>query len=510
MNSGRVVLVGAGPGDPGLLTLRAAQVLAHADVLLYDALASDPIVALVPPSCERIYVGKRAGEHALLQEEIEALMIARARRGGIVVRLKGGDPFIFGRGGEEATALREAGVAFEIVPGISSAVAAPAYAGIPLTHRDRSSAVTIATGHEDPVALAQGQRETRLDWSKLFDPNGTLVLLMAMGNLAAICERLAHNGVAADTPVAVIQDGTRPTQRTVTGTLATIAAAAEREGLAAPAIVVLGEVVRLREDLRWYDRRPLFGKRLLITRPAQQAQTFARAIYARGIEPILASTIAIVPPDDPEPARRAIDALAAYRWLVFTSQNGVDLFFDRLAALDCDARYVGATKIAAIGAKTAHRLRECGIRPDLVPPAFIGEEIARALIEASHEGDRILVYRAQDARDVLPQMLEDADRKPHVVAAYKTVFAIDPLLGEKTARSDILTFTSSSTVRGFAAALGGDDAASKATHGKLVACIGPIAAQTARDVGLHVDVIADVYTADGLLDALETHAALHA
>ncbi len=504
MSDGRVVLAGAGPGDPGLLTLRAADALAHADVLLYDALASDPIVALAPPSCERIYVGKRGGNHALPQEQIEALMIAKAREGKTVVRLKGGDPYVFGRGGEEAQRLHEEGIAFEVVPGISSSIAAPAYAGIPVTHRDFNPAFTIATGHEDPAKPA-----STIDWDKLADPHRTLVLLMAMGNLAGICDRLVEKGLTSDTPVAVIQDGTRPTQRTVTGTLATIADDAARAGLVAPAIVVVGQVVSLREQLRWYDRRPLFGKRVLITRPSHQAHEFARALYARGVEPILASTIAIVPPDNTHDAHHAIDEIAAYAWVVFTSQNGVDAFFDRLASLDTDARYLARVKVAAIGAKTAQRLRDHGVRADLVPAAFISEEIGRALIEATKTGDRILVYRAQEARDVLPQMLDDAGRRAHVVAAYKTIFDVDPKLAEKAARADVLTFTSASTVRGFAALLGGNAAAVEAAHGKIVACIGPVTAETAEEIGLHVDVVADVFTTDGLLDALEHHLTLY-
>jgi uroporphyrinogen III methyltransferase / synthase len=505
MNSGRVVLVGAGPGDPGLLTLRAAAVLGRADVLLYDALASEPIVALAPPSCERIFVGKRGGDHATPQDTIEALMIAQARDGKFVVRLKGGDPFVFGRGGEEAQALHAAGIPFEIVPGISSALAAPAYAGIPVTHRDFNAVLTIATGHEDPT-----KPESSIDWGAMTEPGRTLVLLMAMGNLAEICARLIEHGRAPQTRVAVIQDGTRPTQRTVTGTLATIADASAREGLAAPAIVVIGDVVSLREELRWHDRAPLFGKRVLITRPGNQAEEFARALYARGVEPILASTIAIVPPDNPLLAHRAIDDLASYRWVVFTSQNGVDAFFDRLASLGADARHIGATKVAAIGSKTAQRLREHGVRADLVPAAFVSEEIARALIEATREGDRILVYRAQEARDVLPQMLEDAGRKPTVVAAYKTVFDIDPQFASKVARADVLTFTSASTVRGYVELLGSAQAAREAARNKLIACIGPITAEAADEAGLHVDVVADVFTTDGLLDALETHLSLYA
>ena len=503
MNSGRVVLVGAGPGDPGLLTLRAAHALSQADVLLYDALASDPIVALAPAACERVYVGKRGGAHEMPQSEIEALMIARARDGKCVVRLKGGDPFVFGRGGEEAQALHHAGVPFEIVPGISSALAAPAYAGIPVTHREINPAFTVATGHEDP-----GKAQSTLDWSKLADPHRTLVLLMAMGNLEHIAARLIEHGLSPRTPAAVIHDGTRPTQRTVTGTLSTIASDVQREGLRAPAIVVVGEVVALREQLRWFDRMPLFGKRVLITRPAHQAEAFARALYARGVEPILASTIAIVPPDDAAAAHRAIDDLSSYRWIVFTSQNGVDAFFDRLAALDSDARYIGATRVAAIGAKTAERLRDFGVRADLVPGAFVSEEIARALLQASHSGDRILIFRAQDARDVLPQMLDEAGRVPHVVAAYKTIIDVDPELAHKAARADIFTFTSASTVRGFVELLGGAQAAREAARGKLIACIGPVTAEVADEAGLHVDAVADVFTTDGLLDALEAHLAL--
>ena len=503
--AGHVALVGAGPGDPGLLTVRAAAVLAVADVLLYDALASDPIVALAPLRCERIFVGKRGGDHAMAQEAIEALMIAKAREGKYVVRLKGGDPFVFGRGGEEAQALHAAGIEFEIVPGISSALAAPAYAGIPVTHRDFNPVLTIATGHEDP-----SKPESTLDWAELANPRRTLVLLMAMGNLASICERLIAHGRAPQTPAAVIQDGTRPTQRTVTGTLATIAGVAEQAGLRAPAIVVVGDVVSLRDELRWYDTAPLFGKRVLITRPAQGAQDFVRALYARGIEPILASTIAIVPPDDAMPAHRAIDDLASYRWIVFTSQNGVDAFFDRLASLDADARYIGATKVAAIGSKTAERLREYGVGADLLPAVFVSEEIGRALIEASHKGDRILIFRAQEARDVLPEMLEDAERKPHVVAAYKTIFDVDPQFAKKVARADVLTFTSASTVRGYVELLGGAAAAREAARNKLIACIGPVTAEAADGAGLHVDVVADVFTTDGLLDALEAHLSLYA
>lgn len=503
--TGTVILVGAGPGDPGLLTLRALAALQSADVLLYDALASDATVALTARDAERIFVGKRGGHHAMTQDEIEALIVRKAREGKRVVRLKGGDPFIFGRGGEEAQTLVAAGIPFEIVPGISSSVAAPAYAGIPVTHREHNTAFTVATGHEDPT-----KPESTIDWARLADPHRTLVFLMAMGNLSAITARLIEHGLDACTPVAVIQDGTRPSQRTITGTLETIAQDAQHAGLQAPAIVVVGSVVRLREELRWFDRGPLFGKRLLITRPAHQANDFAQTLYAHSVEPILASTIVIGTPDDPHAAHRAIDELAAYGWVVFTSRNGVDAFFDRLTSLDSDARYLARTKVAAIGTKTAQRLHHYGIRADLVPHAFISEEIGRALIERTREGERILIYRAQEARDVLPQMLEDAGRRPTVVAAYKTSFVDDPQFAQKVERADIVTFTSASTVRGFAHLLGGADAARAAAQGKLIACIGPITADAAKEIGLHSDVVADVFTADGLLEAIHNHLSLHA
>jgi uroporphyrinogen III methyltransferase / synthase len=500
---GKVFLVGAGPGDPGLLTLRAADALRGAEVLLYDALASDAVLAFVPPDCLRVFVGKRGGDHAMEQREIEALMVREAREGKRVVRLKGGDPFVFGRGGEEAQALHAARVAFEIVPGISSAIAAPAYAGIPVTHRDHNVAFTVATGHEDPT-----KPSSTLDWAKLADPHRTLVLLMATGNLRAICERLIAEGLDPHTPVAVVADGTRPTQRTAIATLATIAHDVEIAGIGAPAVAIVGDVVRLRDQIRWFDSSALFGKRVLITRPAHQGEAFARDLYARGVEPVLAPTISIGPPDDPRPAHRAIDELARYAWIVFTSRNGVDAFFDRLAALDTDARYLARAKVAAIGSKTAERLAHFGVRADLVPATFVSEEIGRALIETAHRGDRVLLYRAQEARDVLPQMLEDAGLVPTAVAAYKTVFAEGDGFAERVAGADVLTFTSASTVRGFAALLGGHAAAVEAARGKAVACIGPITSDAAEEIGLHVDVIANVFTADGLLDALEAHFAL--
>ncbi|HZV77567.1 MAG TPA: uroporphyrinogen-III C-methyltransferase [Candidatus Babeliales bacterium] len=498
--TGRVYLVGAGPGDPGLLTLRAAQVLRVADVLLYDALASDAVVALAPEECEKVFVGKRGGDHAAAQREIEALMIAKARAGCRVVRLKGGDPFIFGRGGEEAEALQAAGVPFEVVPGVSSALAAPAYAGIPITHRDHAASFTVLTGHEDP-----GKPASTLDWVKLADSHRTLVILMAVANLREIARQLVGNGLDPQTPVAIIQDGTRPSQRCVRATLATIADEAERAKIESPAVVVVGGVARLRERLRWFDAGGLFAKRIAITRAGEQSQAFARALLERGAEPIFAPAIAIEPPDDPLLAERALDQLHSYAWLIFTSQNGVDAFFERLATRGLDARAIGSAKVAAIGDRTAARLRDRGVRADAVPEAFVGEEVARVVIERSRPGDRVLVFRAQEARDVLPRMLEEAGRVVSVAPAYRTVVPSDSNFAGKIARADAITFTSASTVRGFVALLGGASEAERAADGKCIACIGPITARAAADVGLRVDIVAGTYTTAGLLEALEAY-----
>jgi uroporphyrinogen III methyltransferase/synthase len=474
--------------------------LRAADVLLYDALVADSIVALAPPACERIFVGKRRGAHAMPQVEIERLMIEKARAGKRVVRLKGGDPFVFGRGGEEAQALRVAGVAFDVVPGISSAVAAPAYAGIPVTHREHAASFTVITGHEDPAKPA-----TALDWAKLADPQRTLVLLMATATLGEIAQQLIEHGLDSATPVAVVQDGTRPSQQTVSGTLATIAAEAARANVGSPAVVVIGGVAGLRETLRWFDTGALFGKRVLITRAGHQSDAFARALLERGAEPISAPTIAIGPPDDARAAEDVLGELASFAWIVFTSQNGVDAFFERLAARGGDARAMAAAKVAAIGERTAERLARHGIRADLVAPTYVGEEVAAVVVERSRPGDRVLLYRATEARDVLPRALEAAGRRVTDVPAYKTVVARDPDFAEKVARADVLTFTSASTVRGFVTLLGSSEAATAAVRAKCVACIGPITAEAATVAGLRVDVVAGVYTTAGILDALEAY-----
>ena len=493
---GKVFLTGAGPGDPGLLTRKAARAIASCDVLVYDYLAAAPIVDLAAPSCEKIYAGKKAGDHSMPQEAITALLVRLARAGKTVVRLKGGDPYVFGRGGEEAQELHRAGIPFEVIPGITSAIAAPAYAGIPITHRDANTSFVVATGHEDPAKAASS-----IDWEKLANPHQTIVFLMAMGNLAGIVAELRKHGLDAQTPVAIVREGTRPAQQTLTGTLAGIVADVERAGIGAPAIVVIGKVAGMREEMRWFDRSPLFGKRVLITRPLAAAREFAERLWELGAEPIVAPTIRIVDPDDATAAADAVLRAHTYAWIAFTSRNGVERFFSALRAHGFDARRLGGVKLAAIGPKTAAALEAERVRADCLPEKFISEAIAAALLERTVEGDRVLLYRAQEARDVVPDLLRARGRFVDVVAAYKTEHAADDAFAAQAARADIITFTSASAVAGFCAALGRGAAAVAA--GKLLACIGPVTAAAARDAGLRVDAVAQEFTVDGLLAALE-------
>ncbi len=498
---GKVWLVGAGPGDPGLLTLKAARAIAACDVLVYDYLASAAIVGLAPASCEKIYVGKKAGAHTLTQDEITALIVRLGVEGKKVVRLKGGDVFVFARGGEEAAELRAAGVAFEIVPGITSAIAAPAYAGIPVTHRDHNTSFTIATGHEDPL-----KGYTSLDFEKLANPKATLIFLMAMGSLAGLVGKLLEHGMPPEMPVGIVREGTKPTQETLVGTLATIAGDVARVGFKAPAIVVIGDVVRERETIRWFDNTPLFGKRVLVTRAAGDGEEFAARLWEAGAEPIFAPTIAIGPPDDAGPAHAAVRELDAYAWTVFTSAHGVDAAFVLLAAAGTDARRFGRAKVAAIGPKTAERLLVHGIRADFVPPRYVAEDVAAGLVEHTQRGDRVLVFGAQAMRDVVATTLRDAGRAVDVVAGYKTAHVYDTTIAAAADSADVWTFASGSAVAAFLENV--PDAVMRAAH-KIVACIGPVTAAAARDAGLHVDVVPDDFTVDGLLDAFEATVATH-
>jgi len=501
-STGKVWLVGAGPGDPGLLTLRGARAIAQCEVLVYDYLASAAIVAMAPGGCEHIYVGKKAGQHTLSQDEITALIVRLGAEGRKVVRLKGGDVFVFARGGEEATALHRAGVPFEIVPGITSAIAAPAYAGIPVTHRDHNTSFTIATGHEDP-----SKGHSSLDYAKLANPKQTLIFLMAMGGLAGIVDKLRANGMPDDLPVGIVREGTKPTQETLVATLGTIVAEVERTKFAAPAVVVIGNVVSERDSIRWFDTNPLFGKRVLVTRARDDAAEFAARLWELGAEPVVMPTIAIGPPDDPAGAARAVTALDSYAWAVFTSRHGVDACFRFIAAGGGDARRFGGCRVAAIGPQTAERLQTHGIRADFIPGRAVAEEVAAGLLERTRTAERVLLVGAQVTREILADTLRAQGRVVDVVSAYKTSAVADAAIARAAEETDVWTFTSASTVEAFVQNVPG---AGDLAPGKIVACIGPVTARAASELGVPPDVVASDYGIDGLVAALETALKEHA
>jgi len=499
--SGRVYLIGAGPGDPGLFTLRGVTCLHEADVVVYDYLANPRLLSYAKAGAELIYVGKKGGEaDATSQEQIGRLLIEKALAGKVVARLKGGDPFIFGRGGEEGEELFQAGIPFEVVSGVTSAVAVPAYAGIPLTHRDYASTVAFLTGHEDP-----SKDESAIAWDKVATGIDTLVFLMGVGNLPDIVDKLVTHGRPKDTPAAVIQWGTKAEQMTVTGTLETIVALVERRGMGPPAILVVGEVVRLRERLEWFERRPLFGKRILITRAREQAGIFAELLEARGAEVVQLPLISFSPPDTWKPLDQAIERLEAYQWVIFTSANGVEAFFLRLRALREDARRLGTAKVCAIGPATAEALENHSIIPDLVPAAFRAEGIIEAFEQHDLHGARILLPRAEVARDLLPLELKKRGATVDLVPAYRTVHAdsegglLKELLQDR--KIDLVTFTSSSTVTHFVELLQTEDLKAL-MEGVRVACIGPITAGTAEGVGLAVDIMPEQYTIPALAESI--------
>ena len=503
---GKVWLIGAGPGDPGLITVAGVAALAEAEVVVYDRLVSAQLLALAPSSAERIFVGKEAGTHALRQEEINALLVEKARQGRRVVRLKGGDPYVFGRGGEEAEALAAAAIPFEVVPGVTSAVAVPAYAGIPVTHRGLASSYAVITGHEDPT-----KGETAVDWSKLATGVDTLVFLMGAATLPQIVEKLVEHGRPAATPVAVIRWGTTPAQEVVTGTLADIVRRVKEAGLEPPAVTVVGEVVRLRETLRWFDSpraKPLFGKRVLVTRTRQQASALSRLLSQEGAEPIELPALELVPRDDPRRLGRALGALARgrYQWVVFTSANGVDVFFQRLKEAGRDARAFAGARVCAIGPGTAAALAARGLQADLVPQEFVAESVAEALARQKVARSRILLPRAEGARRELVRGLRAlgarADELPLYVAAPPGAPEPEALRRLRAGEVDVVTFASSSAVHNLVKLLGSDTAPLK---GPLIACIGPVTARTAREAGLAVGVEAKEHTIPGLVAALEDH-----
>lgn len=501
MVSGKVWLVGAGPGEPGLITVRGLELISAADAVLYDALAH-PALLDACPRAEKLFVGKRAGKDSVPQHEISAELVRRARAGQRVVRLKGGDPFLFARGSEEAEALAAAGVPFEIVPGVTSAVAASAYAGVPLTHRELSSSVTFITGHRHAGAPWSAEQ-----WQKLATATDTICVLMGMKRLEDITRAITQGGRAETTPAMVVQWGARPEQRVVASTLGEIAGDARRAGVANPAILVVGEVVRLRETLRWYDTRPLFGKRLLVARAVEQAAATAAAIRERAAEPVLLPLIEIAEPPDAEPLRRSVAALSSYDWVLVTSANGAARLLAETARQGRDARAFGRAKLGAIGPRTAAALAKHGLKADLVADEFVAESFARALTATGPLG-RVLVVRALVARDTLPDSLRTAGAEVDVVAAYQTL----PASAERTRelverlearRIDVVLLTSSSTATSLHERLGGRQR--ELLSGVTVASIGPVTTRTASELGIDVQVTAETYTLDGLLDALEHH-----
>ncbi len=499
--AGRIYLVGAGPGDPGLLTLRGKECLEQADVVLYDYLANPVLLDHAPAEAERIYVGRRGRGRYERQDEINRLMIDKAKEGKVVVRLKGGDPFVFGRGGEEAEAIAAAGLSFEVVPGVTSALAVPAYAGIPVTHRTLASTVAFITGQEDPAKQAD-----TINWPKLASGSGTLVFLMGMKNLPAIVRHLLDQGKPAGTPVALIRWGTRSSQRTVVGTLDDIVTKAEEAELEPPTVIVVGEVVRLREQLNWFETRPLFGKRVLVTRPRDQAHELSGLLAGYGADPVECPTIQVVPPESWAELDAAIVDLARYDWLIFTSVNGVRPFMSRLRHHGRDARALDRVKIACIGPRTAEEVDAHGLRADLVPEEFQAEGLIRALTAVGVSGRRVLIPRAAEARQILPEELRAAGAAVDVAVAYRTVASsveaqrLKELLRNRDLH--VITFTSSSTVRHYCALFDSPEEAKKLTEGAAVACIGPITAQTAREHGLPVTLQAAQNTVPALVESI--------
>jgi uroporphyrinogen III methyltransferase/synthase len=474
-----VYLVGAGPGDPGLLTVRGAEVLARAEVVVYDRLSVRSLLDLAPANAERISVGKTPGHESSAQEDINALLVERGKAGQTVVRLKGGDPFVFARGGEEAAALADAGVPFEVVPGVTSAVAVPAYAGVPVTHRGLSTSFTVVTGHEDPWAA------TETDWEAVARVGGTVVVLMGVGTRRAIAERLMAGGLDPATPVTAVRWGTRPVQHTTRTTLSGLGDA----DVAPPATIVIGAVAAL--DLAWFERRPLFGRRIVVTRAREQASALVGHLHALGAETVELPAIEVTDPADGGMAlRRAAGRLHEYEWVVFTSTNTVA----RVLPLLRDARAFGPARIAAIGSGTADALRAANLVADLVPEQFVAE----ALLDAFPPGTgRVLLPRAAVARDVLPDGLRARGWRVDVVEAYRTVRVAPPAGTLEAARAaDAITFTSSSTVTNYLEVAGADAVP------PVVACIGPVTADTARTAGLTVTLEAETHTIGGLVDAL--------
>ena len=478
---GKVYLIGAGPGDPGLLSIKAMECLKAADTVVYDRLADPRILSYARPDAEMVYVGKASANHTMRQPDINKLLVKLAAEGKTVARLKGGDPFVFGRGGEEAIELLEAGLPFEFVPGVTSAIAVAEYAGIPVTHRHVATSFAVITGHEDPT-----KGESTINWSGLATGVDTLVFLMGVENIPKITQKLIENGRADDTPAAVIRWGTHPEQQTLVTTVGSAAADVAAAGLKPPAIFIVGNVVKLRDQLRWYDNKPLFGKTIVVTRARAQASELTKQLEAEGAKVIEAPAIKIVPPADYAPLDEAISKIDTYKWLVLTSANGVKAFFARLTAAGKDARALAGIKIAAIGCGTAKALANCSA------------ELAK--------GDKVLLPRAKEAREVLPETLRKLGAEVDVITAYETVAVCDNadelIAALQNKEVDMVTFTSSSTVTNFLKVLGGKK---ELLEGVACAAIGPVTAATCNKNGITPAVTAGTFTIAGLTDAIKSY-----
>lgn len=496
--SGKVYIVGAGPGDPKLLTLKGKECLEIADVIIYDYLANEMLLSYVKKNAEKIYVGKKAGKKVYSQERINELMIFKAKEGKIVTRLKGGDPFVFGRGGEEAEELSKSGIPFEIVPGITSAIAAPAYAGIPLTHRDYTSTVALITGQEDP------SRESKIAWDRIATAAGTLVFFMGSRNLSHIINKLIENGRNLKTPVALIRWGTRADQETITGNLENIIDKAQEGGFGPPGIIVVGDVVKLRERLSWFEKKPLFGKRIIITRPKEQSRGFTEMLQIQGAEVIEFPTIEIVPPESYKEMDKALSSIEKYDWIIFTSVNGVRPFFERLKINKKDIRELKGIKICAIGPRTAKEVEDYGLSLDLVPVEYRAESVIESIGKENIKGKKILIPRAEVAREILPEELRKMGADVDIIPAYRTLKPeaeldwIKKLFLDK--KVSAITFTSSSTVKNFIDMFGKE--AKELLGGVAVACIGPVTRKTAEELGIKTDIMPRDYTTPNLAEAL--------
>ncbi len=500
MKPGKVYLVGAGPGDPGLITVKGLECIKKADVVIYDRLVDERLIDALP-DIEKIYVGKSPDRHWMEQESINQLLVSRARQGKTVVRLKGGDPFVLGRGGEEAEILAKNQIPFEIVPGVTSAIAVPAYAGIPVTHRGISSSFAVVTGHK-----AMSDDNTEITWDRLSTGAVTLVFLMGVRNIKHIVDRLLENGRPPSTPVAVITSGTTSSQRTLLSTLESVVAQMDMQEFEPPAVVVIGEVVNLREQLRWFDNNPLFGKRILITRAKQQINKFSQILINYGAVPVEMPAIEIKPTANIDELDKVIRRLNSYQWVIFTSVNGVQAFFKRLHALNLDVRQLKDVQVGVIGPATAEALGTFGLRADYMPAKYTCEDLLNGLKSMNMNGCRVLLPRADIADEELAGGIARLGAEVEEVAAYVTEPSTEVKHQARQALEDgeidIITFTSSSTVTGLLAILNGE---LQLINKAVIACIGPKTAARAAQAGIRVDVVAQRHTIMGLVEAMEQY-----